>query len=250
MEKIKNFFNKKIVKNILKTLLAIISVIYFLFIQSIMNSGYLIIGFIPALISAIIFFLVLFIKDRKKINIKETPETLVNNLSLGIFINIIFIILLSLVVNEVSYIYSFGNYAIYSDVSESIYLITSILILPILRNTLVRINLSYITNKVWQKILSIFFILFLLFTAPTLINGIYIALVALIMNKKYIKEKNLLKVTIEEILISLSLSTMTLYLSTYKLPMMIVMIVSVLICFVLNLSKYFKNKEVKESGKS
>lgn len=243
--KIKEFFNKEIVKNILKGLLIFISLLYFVSLQTFINSGFLTFGLIPILVTIVIALIYLIVKRKNitKINSKELPSIIVNNLTLGIFINIIFIILLSLIVNEVSYVYSFGNYAIYKNAPNWMYLVTSILLLPVLRNILVRRNIKFIKNLRVKKVLSIVFVLVICFTSPTLINGIYLGLVALILNNKYIKEENLLKITLEEILISLSLSTMTLYLATYKIPMMIVMILSVLICFVLNLTKFIQKKE-------
>ncbi len=248
IEKIKNFFSKNAVKMTLKILGIIISTLFFITINTVINYGYLTITIIPAIVVCLVGITIYLIGLKRKkyeLNIekKEIPEITLNSLTLGIFLNTIFILVLSLIVNEASYIYSFGNYAVYGQASTGIYLLSSVIILPLLRNILIRRNLGLINNKLAKTIVSYIFVLLLLITAPTLITGIYLAIITLIINIKYIKEKNIAKATLTEMIISLSLSLMTLYLSKYKIVMILIMSAICLVCFVNNFRK-IKKEEV------
>ena len=248
IEKIKNFFQNKVVKTIITTIGVLFSLWVFIATQTVINTGFVFAGVISSVIVSIIVGIVCIVK-RKKIKWipkEELINKIQNDLTLGLFINVIFIILLSLIVNEASYMYSFGNYMIYKDYPNYIYILSTVLIIPFLRNFLVRRNLKYIKKKGVKEVVSILFALLLLITSPTVISGIYTGIITFILNRKYIKEENILKTTITEILIALSLSVMTLYLSSHKAIVMTVLIAICLITFVINITKYIKNKETKK----
>lgn len=238
--KFENLKNNKIIKYIGLIISILVSISLYLFPNTLINSGFFVIGLFIFLAYLLVYIIKRIVK-KQKLEIHENKEELfklvLNSLVIGIFINTLFFLLMKLISSDISYTYSFGNYQAYSNATTWVYLLITVIILPLFNNLLLRRLISKFKTNKGKTIFGIILALIIFLTASTYISGIYLMLINLGLNIWYIKGHSLKEITFIESLIALILSLMTLYLSPFKILVILTMLSICIISLFINIKK-------------
>lgn len=242
--KINNLKEKIINNKIFKALIMFLTIIVFTYLflipNTLINAGYFVYGLFIFIAYLIIYIVKRIIKKQKikiEFNKKDIIKLIINSLMMGIFINSAFFILLEKLSPELAYTYSFGNFEAYRNATTWVYLLITIIILPLFDNLLLRRLIGKFKNEKFKIAFSIILSIFVLSTSATYISGLYLMIINLGLNLIYIKNKSLKQTFLIESCIAFTLSSMTLWLSPYKTVVILLMLVISFSAFILNLKE-------------
>ena len=242
--KIKNLKEKISENKIFKIFMFILTFIFFsciyLIPNTLINAGYFVYGLFIFIGYLVIYILKRIIQKRKvkmDINRIDLIHLILNSLMIGIFINSSFFLLLQISSPELAYTYSFGNFEAYRNATDWVYLLITIIILPLFNNLLLRRLINKLKSKKSKIVFSIILSIFIFTTAATYISGLYLMIINLGLNLQYIKNNSLKQTFIIESCIAFTLSAMTLWLSPYKTIVILLMLIISFASFILSLKE-------------
>ena len=227
---------KKTLNNIF---LSILFLILFIIPWTFLFSGVFVFAFFIYCTYLVIYIGYHLIKNKKGLpNLKKYDSSLFfNYISIAIFINTLFLLILNILPSSVSYNLQYNYLSMYNGSKTWLYIILSCFLCPLFENLLIRRNIIRFNNKKTKIILAIISSVIILIIQPSVIYGIYVFMTFLILNLYFIEKEDLGKCITLNIIINLTYSLMLLYLSEYKTLICMVMFILLIINLFLNKEK-------------
>lgn len=185
------------------------------------------------------------IKDKKEL-IKNTKKekwlTFLNIISISLLIIITYILILTLIPQNISYYNQFYYLNIYTNLNDFIYILIAGIFVPLTENILIRkkiLELKTIKNKYIFAIINAIIIYTI---QPYFVTGIFFGLISLLTSIYLIKTNNFKNSFICQIMINLIFCINILYLSDFKILLTIIFITIFIITMLTNFAEHLKNK--------
>ena len=163
---------------------------------------------------------------------------LLNILAIGIVFVIAYLLILKLIPAKITYYNQFYYLSIYEYMSTPMYLLIASLLIPFLENFYIKSKLlKYQKNKYLTYGLIALNSIVIGFVQPYVIYGIFFGAISLMSSIYLMKTKNIVASTICQIIVNLVFCLFILYLSSFKLPLIIIMVSILILALLVNALK-------------